>query len=135
MGTRINERSLCYGIFLNNEGHPNPTCRGADVPVLGFHSILHITEAFRLLRKSIIHVETEDITFEEEAEAHLNGQEDNQEVSGDQRDAKISHPGEYDENDIPPKRESMQIDPLPGGAKKRKKAKKKKKTQITFEEY
>jgi hypothetical protein len=46
---------------LNNEGHPNPTCRGADVPVLGFHSILHITEAFRLLRKSIIHVETEDI--------------------------------------------------------------------------
>ena len=80
-------------------------------------------------------VETEDITFEEEAEAHLNGQEDNdQEVSGDQSDAKICYPGEYDENAIP-KRESMQIDPLPGGAKKRKKAKKKKKTQITFEEY
>ena len=86
-------------------------------------------------------VETEDITFEEEAEAHLNGQEDNdQEVSGDQSDAKICHPGEYDENAIP-KRESMQIDPSPkeevprdGGAKKRKKAKKKK-TQITFEEY
>ena len=102
---------------------------------------LYVREAFRLLRKSIVHVETEDITFEEEAEAHLNGQEDNQEVSGDQRDAKISHPGEYDENDVPPKRESMQIDPLPkeevprdSGAKKRKKAKKKK-TQITFEEY
>ena len=102
---------------------------------------LYVREAFRLLRKSIIHVETQDITFEEEAEADLNGQEDNDQiVPGDQGDENIPHPGEYNVNETPTKEESVEMDsslkeelPRDTGAKKKKKAKKK--TQITFEEY
>ena len=100
----------------------------------------YVREAFRLLRKSIIHVETEDITFEEEAEGDLNDERlDDENDQDDFRDTTTSHPGEYDANDVKRekigeesvKNEGLQRDVT---TKKRKKTKKKK-TQITFEEY
>jgi DNA replication licensing factor MCM6 len=109
----------------------------------------YVREAFRLLRKSIIHIETEDVTFDQE-------EEEDGEAEGEQEQQQ--HPGEYhgDEGeDMPPKEEKEDEegtgeDPVeePIVPKKEEVAtqekkpdlpvqpkKKKEKTQITFEEY
>jgi len=105
----------------------------------------YVREAFRLLRKSIIHVETEDVTFDEgddEFDEPPDGYEENEEEEaaaaeggGDQGeedgaqqppDANMEEAKEGDD-------ESSQQQP-PKPKSKTKKAKKKK-TQITFEEY
>lgn len=90
---------------------------------------MYVREAFRLLRKSIIHVETEDVTFdegdefddappEENNEEEAGGQENNQ----DDAPAAEAQEGNADE-------EEDEAEP-----KKAKKSKKNK-TQITFEQY
>jgi len=107
----------------------------------------YVREAFRLLRKSIIHVETEDVTFDEgdgfddgPPEDDLEENEGDVDESGGQQD---------DEEDAPPSAEAAGAEddmeeakeaedsaaslqqPKPAKAKKAKK----KKTQITFEQY
>ena len=108
----------------------------------------YVKEAYRLLRKSIIHVEAEDVTFEddlddrdiEEGEAEIETNEEQVEGSGDGdgNQSELPHMGEYDpeeKNDEPkseqPIVEENEIEP----PKKKARKAKKKKTQITFEQY
>ena len=102
----------------------------------------YVREAFRLLRKSIIHVETEDVTFDEGDEDDFDDNPpDEEQYAGQHADE-----GEQHEDDSPPAAgednmeetkdaddEASQQQPPKPKAKKGKK--KKKKTQITFEEY
>lgn len=107
----------------------------------------YVREAFRLLRKSIIHVETEDVTFDDDIDGAAGGS-DGDESATEQE----SHRGEYDpedaeqeqtriENDTPKdadvrNRNDADTEVQEPPAKKAKKIKKKKKkTQITFEQY
>ena len=90
----------------------------------------HVREAFRLLRKSIIHVETEDVTFENEEDEDDDMDMEEEPPSGG--DAAETHPGEFSENpeggqETAP---SQEIKPEPAVEKK-----KSKKTQITFEQF
>ncbi|KAL9181278.1 hypothetical protein ACHAXT_010083 [Thalassiosira profunda] len=89
----------------------------------------YVREAFRLLRKSIIHVETEDVTFDEadELDAPPDDYEENEEMdeSGGQQD---------DEGDAPPPADA-EGDAEEQQPKPKAKKSKKKKTQITFEQY
>jgi DNA replication licensing factor MCM6 len=57
----------------------------------------YVREAFRLLQKSIIHVETEDVTFEHEVsdDEVLADDEDNGESGTSMETQPTSHPGEY----------------------------------------
>lgn len=102
----------------------------------------YVREAFRLLKKSIIHVETEDVTFDEE-EDDDDDDEENDEVrqvynnkeQNVENDENIDT--ENDENDQQVSnisREAQQQEEETS-KKRKKKKKKKKKTQITFEEY
>mmetsp|Transcript_29176 Transcript_29176/g.43370 ORF Transcript_29176/g.43370 Transcript_29176/m.43370 type:complete len:878 (-) Transcript_29176:688-3321(-) len=116
----------------------------------------YVREAFRLLRKSIIHVETEDVTFEEGDD----GDDDGGGVGGtaashDAGDESLqqNHPGEYhggdNEVDAPTSHTSaaattsedmettqqQQPPQQQPSTKKKSKKSKKKKTQITFEQY
>jgi len=96
----------------------------------------YVREAFRLLKKSIIHVETEDIALEDD----LDDQREDDDLDEDGH--KSIHVGEYNpdadegasnlENDGHDSVERADFDEPP--AKKLKKTKKKK-TQITFEQY
>ena len=94
----------------------------------------YVREAFRLLKKSIIHVETEDVTFEEEAAefSTMPQVSDDDDINGATRNE--LHPGEYNgKNDVGiddavPKAEKVE-------PPKKKRKKKKKKTNITFEQY
>lgn len=91
----------------------------------------YVREAFRLLRKSIIHVETEDVTFDD-------GDDD---VVGRPSDGFHDHGGDMPEADVRPSTnqpESMDVETEVQATqepKATKPKKKKKKTQITFEEY
>jgi DNA replication licensing factor MCM6 len=98
----------------------------------------YVREAFRLLQKSIIHVETQDVTFENEvSDDEVLGNDDENEEGGIPMESEpASHPGEYtnemeetqgvsgEGNDAV---ETQETAPIP--------IKKKKKTQITFEEF
>jgi len=112
----------------------------------------YVREAFRLLRKSIIHVETEDVTFDDEIDENLgqnmeesNNDQDEEDERGNDAER---HRGEYN-----PDEEAMETETNQQGGKnavdnlendgenestqppKKKARKGKKKTQITFEEY
>lgn len=107
----------------------------------------YVREAFRLLRKSIIHVETEDVTFDEgdefddeegppedgdleENEGEVDeggGQQDNEDDASQPAEAA----GDAMEEEKEPGDATSQQQPKPAKAKKAKK----KKTQITFEQY
>ena len=109
----------------------------------------YVREAFRLLQKSIIHVETEDVTFDNEEEEAIGGGGDDANDDDDDDDGKggtrmeselASRPGEYAE-------ETDETQQEPAAAADREdfetqqheppkpKKSKKKKTQITFEEF
>ena len=115
----------------------------------------YVREAFRLLRKSIIHVETEDVTFDDEEGDDLGAgigggdgaggdDDDDDDDQGGGGDGQEAHPGELGADDdqemaeqgetAQPKEAEASSEPPKKKAKKSKK-KKKKKTQITFEEY
>lgn len=84
----------------------------------------YVREAFRLLKKSIIHVETEDVSFEEDEPNNVSDPVENNENSGPEEVVEPTiYPGEYS-GDTTLRQEK------PGKLKK-----KKKKTQITFEQY
>lgn len=102
----------------------------------------YVREAFRLLRKSIIHVETEDVTFDDVDEFDDGPPDDAMEENGDADD------WQAEMADAPPLAEAAGGDAMdafnegeegqpPAKPAKVKKAKKKakKKTQISFEEY
>ena len=105
-----------------------------------------VREAFRLLRQSIIHVETEDITFHEEFDGEEGGEMGGED--GDEGEAGSAEAGRLDTDDsgIPPlpdpdaPQDNLGDADVPPSAeerqpKRKKKSKKKKKTQITFEQY
>lgn len=113
----------------------------------------YVREAFRLLRKSIIHVETEDVTFEDEDDNVFddmtggdddgdNGDNDGAASVPTGEPSAVHHPGELGTDmetaemaqtgkDIAKKEEPSE----PPRKKAKKSKKKKKKTQITFEQY
>ena len=92
-------------------------------------------QSFRLLRKSIIHVETEDVTFEDEFDDQdfdrTEGEVDKNLEETEVEEPHEYHAGEYnaEENDDG---DGEDTDEPP---KKKQKKGKKKKTQITFEQY
>jgi DNA replication licensing factor MCM6 len=114
----------------------------------------YVRESFRLLRKSIIHVETEDVTFEDNFDEH-NMDQDEDEANTQTNDAheieeaegenqSEYHTGEYNpeetnavegsHNDQTVEKDQTDEGQKEPPKKKTKKAKKKK-TQITFEQY
>jgi DNA replication licensing factor MCM6 len=112
----------------------------------------YVREAFRLLRKSIIHVENDDVTFENEDDDNDDDDDDGGgDDGGDGMETEpIHHPGEYgaDETQEPPSdemetheaetRKDDDDDDDEAAEKpppKKRSKKEKKKTQITFEEY
>lgn len=120
----------------------------------------YVREAFRLLQKSIIHVETEDVTFDHEDEDDEplvgNDEDDDDDDNGNgptpMETEPTSHPGEYtnDGEQETQQQQQQQQEPAAGDASasnpeesadtqeappKPKSKKKKKKTQITFEEF
>jgi DNA replication licensing factor MCM6 len=90
----------------------------------------YVREAFRLLRKSIIHVETEDVTFDDGDDDFGGPDEDFDDHGGDMPTNGDSAPtNQSDDMQVDRENESQQQEaPKP-------KKKKKKKTQITFEQY
>jgi len=101
----------------------------------------YVREAFRLLQKSIIHVETEDVTFDnEEEDEPLGGGDEDDGGDGDDgtpmETEPASHPGEYTEAEDSQKSAAA---PAPEDVDTQEppkpKKSKKKKTQITFEEF
>jgi len=100
----------------------------------------YVREAFRLLRKSIIHVETEDVTFDEEGfdDGNENGFDEDEEMAeaaGDESQAQEEAPSEANapsDNEADGSYEPPTQQQKPP---KSKKSKKKKKTQISFEQY
>jgi DNA replication licensing factor MCM6 len=109
----------------------------------------YVRESFRLLRKSIIHVETEDVTFEDENDDQNEDQNDdnveaNDESSHQNEVEEAPHAGEYNpaesneaSNDDEDQQagESKDDDELAPPPNKKAKKSKRKKTQITFEQY
>lgn len=86
----------------------------------------YVREAFRLLRKSIIHVETEDVTFEE-GDEFVDGPPDNydEDITNDAPE----------QNNVPPP-DAVDINETQQQSQKPPKSKKTKtKTQISFEQY
>ena len=125
---------------------------------------MYVREAFRLLKKSIIHVETEDVVFDDEEdkddvgvgkeEINAVSEEDGDNEGVEQQQSGLRHPGEYhgevmteeekdaameggaDDAVVKPKDETMIQQEKQKKIKKHKKTKKKKKkTQITFKQY
>jgi len=80
----------------------------------------YVREAFRLLKKSIIHVETEDVTFDDEEENNLDNIESSEETTQNITQKRPLQPGEYQSDNL--HEEST-------------KSKKRKSTTITFEQY
>ena len=101
----------------------------------------YVREAFRLLQKSIIHVETEDVTFDNEDDDDEllgggNGDDDDGGDGGAPMDTEpTNHPGEYAEADESQQEPDAAQDVDTQEPPKPKRSKKKKKTQITFEEF
>lgn len=105
----------------------------------------YVREAFRLLRKSIIHVETEDVTFDDEGfdEDHEDGFDDDEEMAeaaaaaaADESQAQEEEPSQAStrsDNEAGEPFEPPTQQQKPPKSKKSKK--KKKKTQISFEQY
>lgn len=99
----------------------------------------YVREAFRLLRKSIIHVETEDVTFDDEGfdDGHEDGFDEDEEMAeaaGDESQAQEEPPSQADapsdnEAEAPYEPPAQQQNPP------KSKKPKKKKTQISFEQY
>lgn len=91
----------------------------------------YVREAFRLLRKSIIHVETEDVTFDD-GDDDFGGPDDFDDHGGDIP----TNNGDSAPTNQP---EDMDVDQGTDAAQQaeapKPKKKKKKKTQITFEQY
>jgi DNA replication licensing factor MCM6 len=93
----------------------------------------YVREAFRLLRKSIIHVETEDVTFDEGEEFDDGPPDDNVENGGD-----VDHappPPEAAAGDMEVENEVTNDSSQRQPPKSSKIKKVKKKTQISFEQY
>jgi DNA replication licensing factor MCM6 len=117
----------------------------------------YVREAFRLLRKSIIHVETEDVTFDDmeggdQGSGAVKGDDDGNDDADEESTEQEAHRGEYNaQEDEQPQgdsdkdksaksgesKESGDRDTVqePPSKKAKKSKKKKKKTQITFEQY
>ena len=100
----------------------------------------YVREAFRLLRKSIIHVETEDVTFDEGDEDEFDDlppdeQYERAEEEGAQHEGDDSPPAAGEDNMEETKDADDEASQQPQKPKAKKGKKKKKKTQITFEEY
>jgi len=120
----------------------------------------YVREAFRLLRKSIIHVETEDVTFDDEVEeTGKDGQDSGDEDDDDDGNengsgGKVAHTGEYNPevkertetetysetlvdsvDDSANVRVDQQEASEPPTKRRKKSQSKKKKTQITFEQF
>ena len=100
----------------------------------------YVREAFRLLRKSIIHVETEDVTFDDDGfdDGHDDdfGGDEEMAEAGDDSQAQEEVPSQADvrsDNEVEEPAEPLRQQPKPQKSKKSKK--KKKKTQISFEQY
>lgn len=86
----------------------------------------YVREAFRLLKTSIIQVETSDVEVDDEDEAAA----DRDDAMED--DEPVVHPGEYGgDDDEPPQMTEPTQDEEPAPVPKKKKVK----TKITFEEY
>lgn len=109
----------------------------------------YVREAFRLLRKSIIHVETEDVTFDHEDEEENIPTEETTEIHSGEYNPEEEMKTEDNGTNNAGERVSIQIE-QPHAAKRLKvdsksteipieakviKKRKKQKTQITFEEY
>ena len=98
----------------------------------------YVREAFRLLRKSIIHVETEDVTFDD-GDDDFDGGDDFDDHGGDMTTNGTTNGEPANGTSSTNQVEDMQVDeeaesvPQPEVPKPKKK--KKKKTQITFEQY
>jgi DNA replication licensing factor MCM6 len=110
----------------------------------------YVREAFRLLQKSIIHVDTQDVTFDNEDdddddEQVLAGGNDDDNGDGDDgtrmETERTSHPGEYTNEDDAQESQPTTVveDPESQGRvtqrlveRPKKKKSKKKKTQITL---
>jgi DNA replication licensing factor MCM6 len=110
----------------------------------------YVREAFRLLRKSIIHIETEDVTFDEDEDMEMEdegeqnhigeyqGEEDNVDQHvGSEGGAFESEPMQTEKDepirqDTDDATKNVATEMVSADAKPRKK---KQKTQITFEEY
>ena len=92
----------------------------------------YVREAFRLLKKSIIHVETEDISFDDVEEGDVSSQVNEKKIDDEKVNAieRPSRLGEYNEDEHAP---VSQKDNESSRIQQRKT--KKKKIQITFEEY
>jgi DNA replication licensing factor MCM6 len=102
----------------------------------------HVREAFRLLKKSIIHVETQDVTFDDDIAGQ--SESDSDSVDDDNREAVNNADNvEYYSDEASQSQirqdaieESETVDrDEEFSAPKEKMSKKKKKTQITFEQY
>ena len=90
----------------------------------------YVREAFRLLRKSIIHVETEDVTFEEGDEFDDEPPDDYDEDMDGAPEQNVAPPFPDAGNDTQGPSESQQQSQKPSKSKKTKT-----KTQISFEQY
>merc|ERR1712238_264976 len=104
----------------------------------------YVKEAFRLLKKSIIHVETEDVTFDDEgvnSSENISGTEDTQNLANDvpvEASTGEVHPGEYGEMDT-----NKQLTEIKSGEQSQKldtnitevSKKKTEKENTTFERY
>jgi DNA replication licensing factor MCM6 len=98
----------------------------------------YVREAFRLLQKSIIHVETEDVTFENEVsdDEVLADDEENGEGGTSMETQPTSHLGEYThESEVTQDVSGESNDAVDSQENASKPKKTKKKTQITFEEF
>lgn len=107
----------------------------------------YVREAYRLLRKSIIHVETEDVTFDDmgdefdepppDDDDNMGENEGDADDSGGRQDNEEEDAPEAggpagEDNNVAEAKEADEDEPAP---KPKKTKKKKKKTQITFEQY
>jgi DNA replication licensing factor MCM6 len=93
----------------------------------------YVREAFRLLRKSIIHVETEDVTFDEGEEFDDGPPDDNVENGGDVDDAPPPPEAAAGNMEVDSEAANDSSQQQPPKSKKAKKSTKK--TQISFEQY
>jgi len=115
----------------------------------------YVREAFRLLKTSIIQVETSDVDVEEDddaedaaleemedapgdddGDADTGGQEpESQGVNDEEAETQAAHPGEYGSTEAPRNIPPVQPAAATDDAKEDDAKKKKKKTKISFEEY
>jgi DNA replication licensing factor MCM6 len=106
----------------------------------------HVKEAFRLLKKSIIHVETEDVVFDEDDIENVDGSQsddgnDDDDGNGENHPPTVQREIEQGLQTNENENKSLETLSHDGLAtmeperKKSKRSKQKKRTQITFEQY